>query len=62
MRNYDCSCGSGLCKEPQYDAQRIFLCYTCDKCERKRLAGYRPEILTGYTQEDVTEPIEPWDS
>jgi len=27
-------------------------------CEDAKLARYRPEILTGYTQADVDEPIE----
>lgn len=43
------------------DAQRIPLCKVCDRCERSKLAGYRPEILHGYTQADVDEPIEPAD-
>jgi hypothetical protein len=41
------------------DAQGIPLCKVCDKCEEQHLSKYRPEILTGYTQEDVDEPIEP---
>jgi len=41
-----------------HDAQRIPLCRVCDQCERAKLARYRPEILTGYTQDDVNEPIE----
>lgn len=41
------------------DAQGIPLCRVCGRCEREKLAGYRPEILSGYTQEDVDEPIEP---
>lgn len=43
---------------PEYDAQRIFLCYVCDKCRAQKLAKYRPEILSGYTQADVDEPID----
>jgi hypothetical protein len=53
----ECSCGSGLIREAQYDAQNIFLAYTCDECYAERMDGYRPEILTGYTQADVDEPI-----
>ncbi len=63
-----CACGSGLERWPEADAQGIFLCYVCDKCRAKKLAFltnwarlYRPEILTGYTQADVDEPIEPED-
>jgi hypothetical protein len=44
---------------PEYDAQGIYLTRVCDRCERASLAGYRPEILSGYTQADVDEPIEP---
>ncbi len=46
---------------PESDAQGIYLCRVCDRCERYRLAGFRPEILTGYNQADVDEPIEPDD-
>lgn len=42
----------------EYDAQRIPLCRVCDACQEDRLAGYRPEILSGYGQSDVDEPIE----
>lgn len=42
-----------------HDAQGIPLCRVCDKCEQYRLSKYRPEILTGYTQADVDEPIDP---
>jgi len=41
------------------DARGIPLRRVCDKCIKEKLAGYRPEILTGYTQADVDEPIEP---
>ena len=43
----------------EYDAQGIELCRVCDECKEIKLARYRPEILTGYTQADVDEPIEP---
>lgn len=43
----------------EYDAQGIELERVCDKCVEVKLAKYRPEILTGYTQADVDEPIEP---
>lgn len=39
-------------------AQGIELCRVCDKCEAEKLAKYRPEILSGYTQDDVVEPID----
>ncbi len=41
------------------DAQGIPLCKACDHCIKEKLKGYRPEILTGYDQSDVDEPIEP---
>ena len=40
------------------DAQGIPLAKVCRKCEEAVLAQYRPEILTGYTQADVDEPID----
>lgn len=43
------------------DAQGIELCRVCDRCEREKLSRYRPEILTGYSQADVDEPLEPED-
>lgn len=43
----------------EYDAQNIPLCRVCPECREQKLATYRPEILTGYTQADVNEPIEP---
>lgn len=41
-----------------HDAQGIPLVKACGRCERTKLAGYRPEILTGYDQNDVNEDIE----
>lgn len=40
------------------DAQGIPLCKVCQRCEREKLAQYRPEVLIGYTQADVDEPID----
>ena len=42
----------------EYDAQNIPLCRVCDRCRKEKLAQYRPEILKGYDQSDVNEPIE----
>jgi hypothetical protein len=53
-----CDCGSGELSEWQYDAQGIELCRTCNRCKQEKLSRYRPEILTGYDQSDVNEPIE----
>lgn len=43
---------------PVYDAKGIYLTRVCEKCEKEKLGAYRPEILSGYTQDDVDEPIE----
>jgi hypothetical protein len=43
----------------EHDAQGIPLCKVCDLCAEHKLRKYRPEILSGYTQADVDEPIEP---
>lgn len=53
-----CSCGSAKDSWWEYDAQGIPLCRVCEDCREKKLLRYRPEILTGYTQADVDEPIE----
>ena len=42
----------------EHDARGIPLCRVCDECVDEKLSKYRPEILTGYTQADVDEPIE----
>lgn len=41
------------------DAQGIPLSRVCPQCYDAKMAKYRPEILTGYSQADVDEPIEP---
>jgi hypothetical protein len=55
----ECNCGSGEISEWEYDAQGIELCRACPKCRKQKLSAYRPEILSGYDQSDVDEPIEP---
>jgi hypothetical protein len=52
-----CACQSGQYREAQYDARGIFLTYTCPKCERSKLRGFRAEVLTdaGYWHD---EPID----
>jgi hypothetical protein len=37
------------------------LARVCPKCKAEKLKKFRPEILTGYSQKDVDEPIEPED-
>jgi len=39
------------------DARGIPLCRVCDQCQEAKLSQYRPEILSGYSQADVDEPI-----
>lgn len=55
LDNHQCNRIESWC---EYDAQGIYLCRVCDECEKTKLAQYRPEILTGYSQADVDEPIE----
>lgn len=43
----------------EHDARGIPLCRVCERCREAKLGRYRPEILSGYTQADVDEPIEP---
>lgn len=57
-----CPCGSGRRSYEFYDAQRIYCGRVCSSCEASRRAEFRPEIFSGYTQEDVDEPIEPDDA
>ena len=45
----------------EHDAQGIPLCRVCDECRDEKLSRYRPEILSGYDQNDVNEPIDPED-
>ena len=42
----------------EVDARGIYLCRVCSNCVEDKLARYRTEILTGYSQADVDEPIE----
>lgn len=53
-----CSCGSGNNPWWEYDANGIPLAKVCTACVDKRMEAYRPEILSGYDQSDVDEPIE----
>ncbi len=57
--NEQCSCGSGLIPNWEYDGNHIPLCKVCDECRDERLSKYRPEIISSqYSQEQVLEPIE----
>jgi len=46
MCDRECWCGSGLPSTWQFDARGIALCRTCAACKRRKLAQYRPEVLT----------------
>jgi len=53
--------GGTVGDEPSWwarDARGIELCRVCDRCKREKLARYRPEILSGYDQSDMDEPID----
>jgi hypothetical protein len=55
-----CSCDSGLERNAEYDARGIFLTYACDKCRKRKLSGYRADVLadSNYWHD---EPIDPED-
>lgn len=42
------------------DGRGIPLCRVCEKCVDAKLSKYKPEIIQGYGQDDVDEPIEPY--
>jgi len=50
-----CPCGSGEPRRELKDGYGIFLTFACDKCERDKLAKFRPDIMSRY---DTDEPIE----
>lgn len=52
-----CPCGSGYSSHWAHDARGIPLARVCPKCEAKKLATYRPEVLTNPNYE-ADEPIE----
>lgn len=41
-----CPCGSGLPSRWAHDARGIELCRTCEACHERKMAGYRPDVLT----------------
>lgn len=53
-----CPCGSDKPSVWQSDARGIPLTRTCEDCHDRKMAQYRPEVLTdpGY---EADEPIEP---
>ena len=44
----ECSCGSGMTPTAEHDARGIFLTYCCPKCRQRKLAGFRPDVLTDH--------------
>ncbi len=50
-----CPCGSGEFPQALSDGHGIFLCYVCDQCKAKKMAGYRPDIMSQY---ECDEPID----
>lgn len=58
MKTYleQCPCGSGLEANLEYDGHGIPLGFMCAKCEKRKMAGFRPDILEQY---ECDEPIEP---
>lgn len=60
MSEHSCV-GGVVSKEPSWwthDAHGIPLCRVCDDCRSEKLRRYRSEILSGYDQSDVDEPID----
>lgn len=55
-----CPCGSGEWSWWENDARGIPIARVCDHCRDRKLAGYRPEVLTDPSYE-ADEPIEPED-
>jgi hypothetical protein len=60
MTPRECPCGSGLPRLEVCDARGIFVAFVCDKCETRKLAGYRPEIFEdpNYWTDEPVEPEE----
>ena len=56
-----CPCGSGHPCEEMTDAQGINCGLVCTACKAEKMRRFNPWVFTGYTQEDVDEPIEPND-
>jgi hypothetical protein len=57
-RSHACSCGSGKPKSAQYDARGIFLTNTCEDCHDRKMAEFRPDVLTDpdyWTDEPIDE-------
>jgi hypothetical protein len=46
MANKICMCGSGLPKEPTYDARGIFCFYSCNDCRDTKKSYFRLDVFT----------------
>jgi hypothetical protein len=54
--NRPCPCGSGEPSSWRYDARGIELGRMCVKCEKEKLAAFRPDVLTDsqyWADEDI---------
>ena len=60
MRNHldACPCGSGKPAEALFDGHGIFMTYACDKCRKRKIAGFRPDIFERYETDEQIEPID----
>jgi len=52
----DCNCGSGLPRYSLHDGYGIFLTYACERCTKRKLKGFRPDIMERYETDDQIEP------
>lgn len=59
-----CPCGSGLTPTMAFDARMIELGYVCERCEARKLASFRPEVLSdpNYEADDLgdDDPLGDW--
>lgn len=51
-----CSCGSGQESYWLYDGYGIELCKACEKCERAKMSGFRPDVMSRYACDEEIEP------
>ncbi len=42
-------------RSAQYDGHGIFLTYTCPKCHREKMRGFRQDIATRYDADEMIE-------
>jgi len=45
-RLQECWCGSKEWPNANHDARGIFLCYSCSKCHKEKMKGYRQDVLS----------------